>query len=274
MITRMTRRLHTAFGFCLISLVVSCPSASSTLDADDDVVTDQGGRRDLRETGRPDAILDESTDMADDTVAGDPVVDTDVEPPDLADDAPSDTLTDDTDLDAVAEIPDQGEGEIDATDEEVSDAAIDPVIDAPMNTEGCTILPSTGDLVLGGEVTSESPHWNLPNTADCSVDVGGESGAFYELFELCNTGPNRQFDFTAEGGRDDPTLTLGAVAIFLYRGAGLPDAPMTCAAQAHNVGADGLIDDFEIPASTRVTLIASSFSDVITGTFRLTASAQ
>ncbi len=268
----MTTRLDTYLRLCAILTLVSCANATA-------VENDETG-------AGSDAVR--RHDQVENDVAGDPLSDlgdtapTDGEMLDLADQAAADTRETDPIIDVppadVAEGDDPSldlpeEVELDATSDTPADPVVDLEVDQPMDTEGCTVLPSSGSRVLGGEVAGDSPTWDLPNTADCSVDVGGASLARYSWLEVCNTGPTAQFDFLAEGGRDDPTLTLGGVAIFLYEGGGFPGDPTGCAAQAENVGGDGLIDNFEIGASSRVTLVASSFSEVISGTFRLTASA-
>ena len=155
------------------------------------------------------------------------------------------------------------------------DSSGDPVPDDFLfDMSGCTPLPTSGSLVLNGELDTDlSPQWNLPNTADCTVDTGGDSPALYALYHMCNTGPERSYDILAEGGRDDPSLTMGGIAIFIYKESGLPTDPTSCVAQTNNVGEDvALIDAYNVPTGRGFTVIASSYSYVIDGTFRITIS--
>lgn len=251
----MTRHLRTA-GILLViaSLLVACPSADPVAEDDAAGAADTGRQR-PRDTGsnEPD---EGRPDQGQDQAAAD------VDNPDTE---PSDTgqPTDQPGVDALEET---GSDLADTTATEV-----DTPRDISMDLTGCTPLPTSGSLVIDGELSDASPQWNLPNTADCSVDIGGDSPALYAIHELCNTGPRRAFDILAEGGRDDPTLTMGGVAIFVYPDIGMPDDPTDCAAQTNNVADDeGTIEAFMVPGGRRITLIASSYSYLIDGTYRIT----
>lgn len=138
----------------------------------------------------------------------------------------------------------------------------------------CAPLPADGHLVVDDELSAaDSPQWDLPNFDDCTIPASGL--ALYASHVFCNAGPTRAFEIQAEGGLDDDTLTLGAVAVFAYQSDGFPPDTQDCIDESDNHPDGGaILPDVTVGSGGRLTIIVSSFSDVIDGTYRLVVSPE
>ncbi len=137
-------------------------------------------------------------------------------------------------------------------------------------------MPTSGPLDIDGElIAADSPQWDLPNFINCTIVGDSEDLALYATYVFCNTGLTDTWDIQAYGGNDDEdAYTLGSVAVFAYEGDGFPADPLACIDEAdnHPAGENALLPAVEVEAGERITVIVSSFSYVIDGTFRLTVS--
>lgn len=215
-------------------------------DAGDTASDDAGTGGDVAEDGTEDASADAAQEVVED----------------VAEEVSEDAGTDGGD---VADATDAG-GDDTADGVDTTDTGTDA------DTSGCTVLPTGSPLTLDRELTAGSSlEWMVPNWNNCTIPNNDpDDRGLYLVDVFCNTGATRSFDFQGIGGRDDDTFTLGGVAIYAYDSDGYPSDIHDCIDQSDNHNDEGgVLSNITVDAGERITIVTSSFSEVLDGTYQI-----
>ena len=192
-------------------------------------------------------------------------------PTDASDRGDTDSESDSVVTDGVTDLVDGNDADTMTADG--ADTVTDPDEAEIPDHVDCYALPDEEPLVIMGDLADDGPTWNLPNTADCSVESDIATTP-YQHFTLCKTTSGGEFDLRVEGGRDRGELTLRGVAVFVYSGARLPEDPTTCVGQTHNVEQLGIIENLPVSDGEEILLMATSFVEGVGGTYQITITRQ
>ncbi len=251
----------------LLTSLLACANADTEADLGPITISDGSNTRTLPgEDAEPAADIAE--DRAADGIRGDT---SDISEVSDLDDTEAETDGEALDESLELDVSDSNSGDLDLTDG--ADADLDLEEDEGREHVDCYALPDEVPLVINGDLDEDGPTWNLPNTADCSVESDIATTPF-ETFTLCKTTSGGEFDLRLEGGRDRGELTLRGVAVFVYSGARIPDDSTTCVGQTHNVEQLGIIENLPVSDGEEILLMATSFVEGVGGTYRITITRQ
>ena len=249
----------------LLTSLVACANAGTEADLGPVRISDGSNTRTL-----PGEDAEDSHDVPPDAPTD--TTNADVpSPTDASDRGDTDSESDSVVPDGVTDLVDGNDA--DTTTADGADTVTDPDEAEIPDHVDCYALPDEEPLVIMGDLADDGPTWNLPNTADCSVESDIATTP-YQHFTLCKTTSGGEFDLRVEGGRDRGELTLRGVAVFVYSGARLPEDPTTCVGQTHNVEQLGIIENLPVSDGEEILLMATSFVEGVGGTYQITITRQ